>query len=345
MIDPHVHLRDGALSEKETIEHGIRTAAKGGFKAFFDMPNTVPPLTDTEAAAERIRFGQKTAASVSSDIFYGIYGGVTSKAEQLAEMVQFYNSAFPGIVGLKMFAGHSTGNMGLTEKKEQKKVYEILAEANYRGVLAIHCEKESFIKPELWEPAVPESHSASRPVEAETESIKDQIELVRSTKFRGTIHICHISTAEGVRAVRNARSEGMKITCGAAAHHALLNDGVYAEKGLFAKMNPPLRTEENRAAVFEGLLDGAIDWIESDHAPHTVKDKQKGASGIPGFAGTLLLIRALRFAGITEDKLKSLCGGAVNKTFGLNLPITVPSEEKISQVLPLLKSSYPFNIF
>lgn len=345
MIDPHVHLRDGQLSEKETIEHGIKTAYAAGFKAFFDMPNTVPPLTTAEAAAERIRLGQQKAAAVSSEVFYGVYGGVTCDERQLKEMVQFYKTAFPSITGLKMFAGHSTGNMGLTEKAMQKKVYTILAGQNYCGVLAIHCEKESCMHPEIWNPEFPESHSKARPSKAETESIKDQIELASAADFGGTIHICHISTAEGLNLVCSARQKGMKITCGATPHHSLLNINSYSEKGIFVKMNPPLREEKDRTAIFKGLLDGSIDWIESDHAPHTIKDKEKGASGIPGFAGMLLLIKALRGAGCTEERLFSLCGGNVNKTFRMKLPVSLPSNEKIDEILPLLRKAYPFDVF
>ena len=110
-------------------------------------------------------------------------------------------------------------------------------------------------------------------------------------------------------------------------------------------MNPPLRSEENRNAVFESLLSGDIDVIESDHAPHTIKDKMKGSSGIPGFAGTLLLIKALRKAGIEEEKLARLCGYNANAIFCLSLPVSVPSNEQIDSVLSEIRSAYPFDAF
>lgn len=345
MIDPHVHLRDWLLSQKETIEHGAALAAEAGFSALFDMPNTNPPLTSEENILFRFKLAEQTLQKIGMSIFYGVYGGLTSDVSQIEKSVSFYNAYFPKIIGFKMFAGHSTGNMGITEKKSQQYVYSALAKLNYRGVLAIHCEKESLMNNALFDIKKPETHSLARPPAAEVASIKDQIELAGEEHFCGTIHICHISTAEGINVVNNAKKNGVKISCGATPHHALLNTEDYAELGVFAKMNPPLRDESDRHAVFNALLSGCIDWIESDHAPHTLEDKQNGASGIPGFAGSLLLIQKLRESGCSEKRLAELCGGNVNKVFSLNLPFTVLSPEKIKKALPALRAGYPFDAF
>ena len=168
---------------------------------------------------------------------------------------------------------------------------------------------------------------------------------MKETGFLGHLHICHISTKEGVALVKKAKKEGMNISSGATAHHALLNTEAYKKQGLFVKMNPPLRAEEDRKAIFNSLVLGDIDWIESDHAPHTIKDKEKGASGVPGFAGTLLLIKALRKAGVSDEKLNILCGEKVNEVFGFALPITVLSDEKIDEVLAEVRKAYPFDAF
>ncbi len=110
-------------------------------------------------------------------------------------------------------------------------------------------------------------------------------------------------------------------------------------------MNPPLRSEEDREAVFEALLSGNVDCLESDHAPHTFEEKQAGASGIPGFAGSLLLIQKLREAGCSQTRLIELCGGAVNKYYGLDLPFNVPSRNVIESNVLALRKAYPFDAF
>ena len=345
MIDVHVHFRDGSQKEKETIEHGYAQAHKAGIFSTFDMPNTSPPLTTKEAVMARLDFGQGAVEKIDANAIYRTYVGITSSAPQIEAMLELYNAFFPRIVGFKMFAAHSTGNMGLIEKEEQKKVYDILTKKSYKGVLAVHCEKTSYIKEELFDLSFPHTHSLARPPISELESIKDQIELATNRGFKGHLHICHISTKDGLEEVKKARAKGMRISAGATAHHALLDVSSYESLGLLVKMNPPLRECEDKEAIFTSFLKGDIDWIESDHAPHTLKDKKAGASGIPGFAGTLLLIKKLRKANIKEEILRGLCADNVNKVFSLNLPITIPSDERINEVLPSLRSAYPFDAF
>ena len=345
MIDVHVHFRDGIQSEKETIKHGFSVAHKCGILSCFDMPNTAPPLTSKKDIMARLEYGQKMVEEVNKKAIYRVYAGLTNDENQIKEVIDIYNELFPRVVGFNMFAGHSTGNMGLLEKETQRIVYKTLTRCGYKGVIAVHCEKTQCMKEDIFEISKPETHSLARPAIAEIESIKDQIDLVKETGFAGHLHICHISTKEGVALVKKAREEGMDISSGATAHHALLNDEAYKTQGLFVKMNPPLRDEENRKAIFDSLISGDIDWIESDHAPHTIKDKESGASGIPGFAGTLLLIKNLRKASISEENLNLLCGGNANKVFGLNLPISVPSNERIDEVLPEVRKTYSFDAF
>ncbi|PKL28733.1 MAG: dihydroorotase [Spirochaetae bacterium HGW-Spirochaetae-2] len=349
MIDVHVHLRDGIQSEKETLDHGMRTGASCGISAFFDMPNTAPPLTTEAAIRARLEAGRRVAATVAeavgNDIFYGVYGGVTADTGQIDRIVSIHAELFPAVVGLKMFAGHSTGNMGLSTTELQESIYRSLARLGYTGVLAVHCEKESEMRPHLWDPSRPESHTWARGPEAEIASVADQIAFARESGFAGTLHIAHISTAGAIALVHAARSEGMRISCGATAHHALLDDSVAGTPGHLCKMNPPLRSASDRDAVFASLCDGGIDWIESDHAPHTLADKHAGASGIPGFAGTLLLIGRLRSSGVSERYLEQLCGARACQVFGIDLPVHVPTTEESAAALANARDAYPWDPF
>lgn len=350
MIDPHVHLRDWSQKEKETLLHGMETGVRCGITRFFDMPNTLPALTDTHTIKSRLRDADAAAQEVAArtGVFpsYHVYAGITAQEQQIKEMVAVWKELFPRVIGFKLFAGHSTGNMGLVEEDKQREVYNILSQSGYTGVLAVHCEKESLLSPSLWRVGQDDTHSFARPPIAELASVIDQIQFSREADFPGTLHICHISTEGALEVVKEARQIGMNITCGATAHHALLTSQDAKDGARHAKMNPPLRTESDRAAIFHGLMDGSISWIESDHAPHTLRDKEEGASGIPGFAGTLYLISALRKAGCSEERLAVLLGGAVEETFRLpRNVVSIPSETELLTMLPQACAAYPWNPF
>ena len=337
MTDAHVHFRDWNQKNKETVLHGMLTGAKAGFNIFFDMPNTNPPVTSKEAALKRLELGaeaEKQLGKLGYDVHYHTYLGLTSDKDQIREMVMTYNELFPRVCGLKMFASQSTGNMGIIGKDTQFEIYRTLAELDYRGVLAVHCEKEELFCPDMI------SHSMKRPSESEVQSVKDQINNAEKAGFKGILHIAHISTEGALNEVRKARErEIIRITCGATPHHILLNSDSETE---IVKMNPPLRPESDRSAVWNALFDGTINWVESDHAPHTLEDKQTGASGIPGFEGMLLTIRALRLAKMSESRLNGLfCKNAL-ATFGIDeRPTAVPV---VTQDMRTAASiAYPFS--
>jgi len=350
MIDPHVHLRDDKQKTKETLFHGMLIGMGLGIEGFFDMPNTDPPLTNAARLRERIVEGRNAARKVGEFTgnvpFYGVYGGLTADAWQIIAMVRLYQQEFPAMVGLKLFAGHSTGNMGVVDEASQQLVYHTLAQQQYKGVLAVHCEKEALLQNALWDPLRPQTHSDARPAIAEISSVADQIAFAREAGFQGTLHICHISTAGSLALVCAARAQGMRITCGATAHHALFNREAPGQDGNRLKMNPPLRDEADRQAVFNGLLAGTVDWIESDHAPHTLQDKAAGASGIPGFVGTALLIGRLRQAGASEPLLRRVAGGRVCEVFGLHgMATDVPNASRMELSLEKARAAYPWDPF
>lgn len=175
----------------------------------------------------------------------------------------------------------------------------------YRRTVAVHAEKESCMRPEKYVKGQFETHSDARPPEAEIESVRDILTIAYETGFQGNIHIAHISTAGAIQLVREARTH-QRVTMGVTPHHALFTVEDARDHDRFLKMNPPLRSESDRKAVFDALMDGTADWIESDHAPHTLAQKQAGASGIPGLHNMLLLIHALKAAGISDSRLRDL---------------------------------------
>jgi len=184
--------------------------------------------------------------------------------------------------GLKLYAGESVGGLGICNENEQFRVYEMLAGLDYRGVLAVHCEKSRLCR-SGFDPERPVSHCLCRPPEAEVRAVEDQVKFAQNAKFRGALHICHISTASAVEVVRSARA-GMKISCGVTPHHLLWSyTQMNCREGLLYKVNPPLRELSDCIALRHALKVGDIDWIETDHAPHAVCEKfhHPYASGYP----------------------------------------------------------------
>lgn len=337
MIDGHVHFRDWEQKDKETIEHGMRVGLMCGFDTFLDMPNTKPTLTTKENALKRIEDGKKVKEKLEKEglsVNYSIFLGLTKSEDQIREMVELHSSLFPLVCGLKLFLSQSTGNMGITEESEQRRVFSLLASLNYSGVLTVHAEKESLFNRDE------KSHSLSRPSISEIKSVEDQIENVINTSYKGKLHIAHISTKGAIELVTEAKKDGIKITCGATPHHALLT---LNNESIFRTMNPPLRDKKDRDAVLDGLFNGTIDSAESDHAPHTLMDKLNGAKGIPGFEGMLRLIRFLRIEGMDEKRLEELF---VTKALEIyNLPYKpMPVIKKITdEMIEKANKEYPYS--
>ncbi len=350
MIDPHVHLRDDLQAEKETMVHGLSVASFIGDQWLFDMPNCNPPLTGREAIESRLKKSDDAIRLVREqtgrDICYSLFAGLTGDESQIEDVVKAWKDLFPRVVGLKLFAGNSTGNMGQVSIEAQRHIYERLAKEGYEGVLAVHCEKESLLRPELENGEDYSTHSDARPSIAEVESVKDQISLSAEAGFQGTLHIAHVSSIASVLEVEKARKEGRKITMGCTPHHLLLERNMAKRHSLYAKMNPPLRSEEERRCLYQAVLDGRIDWIETDHAPHTLMDKEKGASGIPGFCGVLHLLGQLRKDGVEEAQLRRLFGENVLSSFHLPpLAITLPDEREREELASMAARCYPFDSY
>lgn len=314
-IDPHVHFRDGNQNYKETIEHGFSVANEEGVKYVFDMPNLSKPILREKDVVARLNIVPDNQKEN-----YFLYVGATADKEQIKEAINLVQSKRE-VIGIKMFAGQSTGNLAIINEEEQKKVYQTLAENNYLGVIAVHCEKESHMK-DVFDPRDSYTHALSRPKIAEIESIKDQILFAKETNFKGTLHICHISCKESVDLVDEARKE-IKITCGATPHHLMWDDErLKGPSGVIYKMNPPLRNKEDVLALQESLKQDKINWIESDHAPHAIGEKLH--RGHPSGYPSLYLYKKcveglLPSLGLTEEKINKLTFDNIISTFELDI--------------------------
>lgn len=316
-IDPHVHCRDEREVYKTTIREVSKIAKNQGIVAIFDMPNTNPPILIERDVQERLKLAQRRKPSVE----YFLYVGLTSDEKQIKEAVELARN-HPKVVGLKLYTTYLTGPLKVSEFKDQEKVYQILTDLGYRGVLAVHCEKESKFRPELWDPQKPWTHSFARPPGAEIASVKDQIHFAQKAKFGGHLHICHISCWEAIDLVWEAKGEGLNISCGVTPHHILFcQEDMVEPNGLLLKVNPPLRGRSSVKELRKYLFEKRIDWIETDHAPHTLEEKLNlpylsGVTSLYIYRGVLVWLNQ---QGLTWPEIEKLTYRNIKKVFGEKL--------------------------
>ncbi|MFT4303160.1 MAG: dihydroorotase [Candidatus Woesearchaeota archaeon] len=282
-IDPHVHFRDENQSYKETILHGLMIAESQGVMKVVDMPNCSPPILRISDVKRRL----KLVPERMKDRYY-MYIGATLDFNQLKEAVKAVND-FKEVVGIKMFAGKSTGDLQVLTEDEQLRIYKYLTQLDYKGVIAVHCEKESLMNESHFNSKKPITHAESRPNIAEVESLNDQISFIKKSGFKGHFHMVHVSVPECVQIIEENRKI-MRISCAVTPHHLLWDDSkLLGEHGLLYKMNPPLRNLKDVIKLRQLLVNGKIDWIETDHAPHTIGEKLH--QGFPSGYPTLYLYK------------------------------------------------------
>ncbi|MDH7509335.1 MAG: dihydroorotase [Methanomassiliicoccales archaeon] len=282
-IDAHVHFRDPGLTHKEDFQTGTIAAAFGGVSCIFDMPNTLPPAISVEAIREKTQLVAKKAW-----VDFGLFGGCAPsfKPESIADMV----------IGYKLFMSSTTGMLLVPDDQSLTK---ILASVSKTGkVISVHAEDEKMIL------KLPEKnlfdHDRNRPIEAEINAIRKLV-----WNFSGRrIHICHISAAASLNSIENS-----KFTTEVTPHHLLLDNSF--ELGAFGKVNPPLRNRNERELLFEAFANGKIDIIASDHAPHTIEEKEDdfdiAPCGMPGVETTVPLMLNLVRRGLIDLKTLIMC--------------------------------------
>ena len=268
-IDPHEHCRDEEQKRKATIAEVLCLALSQGVGIVYDMPNTERPVIDRYRVWERLALVPK-----GQENRYRLYVGLTDEVEQILEALWCYDN-IPEVIGLKMFCGRSVGNLTVIEPDAQRMVYRILAEQGYTGPLALHCEDEQMMNAEIFKWDNPITHGWARPIEAEESSVYNQIMFALAERFKGKIHICHVSSPLSVILIQWAKGLSLRISCGVTPHHIMWDEGkMSGPDGLDYKMNPPLRPLEVVVMLRQMLCRGMIDVIETDQAAHTAEEKR-----------------------------------------------------------------------
>lgn len=305
--DVHVHLRQPGFSYKETIKSGTQASAHGGYTTVFSMPNLKPVPDSAEHLKEQLDIIKKDAV-----INVLPYGAITvgQNGEELSDM--------EGMA--KDVIAFSDDGRGVQSEEMMK---EAMQRAKALGkIIVAHCEDNSLLHGGYIHDGVYASKHSHRGIcsESEWKPIKRDLELCRQTGC--AYHVCHISCKESVELIRQAKAQGVNVTCETGPHYLILTDEDLKEDGRF-KMNPPLRSKEDRQALIEGVLDGTIDMIATDHAPHSQEEKSRGleksAFGIVGIetAFQLLYTHLVKKNIISLERLVELLAVNPRKRFGL----------------------------
>lgn len=263
LADVHVHLREPGFAYKETISSGCKAAAAGGYTAVCPMPNLNPVPDTVEHLEEELAIIRRDACI---DVIP--YASITigRKGLELVDMAALKDRCVA-------FSDDGSG-----VQNEEMMYKAMCLAARYDCIIAAHCEDNSLLKGgyiHQGEYALKHCHNGICS-ESEWGQIERDLELAKRSGC--AYHVCHISTKESVRLIRAAKAAGVNVTCETAPHYLTMTDMDLQEDGRF-KMNPPIRSAEDRSELIEGLLDGTIDMISTDHAPHSAQEKSRGLAG------------------------------------------------------------------
>lgn len=279
LVDLHTHLREPGFEAKETIETGTRAAAVGGYTAISSMANT-DPVTDHAGVVAEVR--EKAAAAGLCDVFP--VGAITKGllGESIAEMGEMVAA------GVRVF---SDDGQCVPTARLLRNALTYAKAFPHEIVIADHCEDASLVERGQMHEGLNSSTLglAGRPTEAEEVTVARDLAVARMTG--GRIHICHLTSARGVELVRAAKAEGVRVSAEVTPHHLVFTDDDLRTYDTNLKVNPPIRTAEDRDALRAGVADGTIDAIATDHAPHAVEEKEAEFDQAP--PGTIGLETAL----------------------------------------------------
>lgn len=301
LIDPHVHFRDPGLTQKEDFKTGSEAAAAGGFTTVIDMPNTIPKTNTYKAYKEKLEIANK-----KSVINFKLQAGVNT-LEEMEKIMELDPVSF------KIF-------MDLEDDETLENIFKDLAilkeKTQYNGLVAAHCEKQSIILENMEkykDSTDPIAYSYVRNSLSEEESVKQAIELASKNNLQ--LHICHLSSKKALKMAKDAN-----VSYEFTPHHLLLSNDYYNKLGTFVKTNPPLREEKDKISISD--IDNTT-IIGTDHAPHTLEEKDKGvfssSPGIPNIETVVpLLLTEVNKNNLDLKLIPKILSENVAKVFNLN---------------------------
>ena len=289
-VDVHVHLREPGFFYKETIKSGTAACARGGYTDVFSMPN-LNPVPDTP---ENLKVQTDI---IEKDAVIGVhpYCSITigEKGEELVDMEALAS----------LCAGFSDDGRGIQSEVMMR---EAMTRAKALGqIIVAHCEDNSLLRGGYIHDGEYAKAHGHKGICSESEWGQIARDLRLAKEIGCKYHVCHVSAKESVEVIRKAKAEGVDVTCETAPHYLLLDDSMLQEDGRF-KMNPPIRGKEDRQALIDGLLDGTVDMIATDHAPHSAEEKSKGLAGsLMGITGIEIAFPLL-YTGLVKKGILSL---------------------------------------
>ncbi|HLI08816.1 MAG TPA: dihydroorotase family protein [Ktedonobacteraceae bacterium] len=301
-IDSHVHFREPGATHKEDFLTGTQAALAGGVTTILDMPNTQPSTTSRERLA-----GKAALAAGKAVVDYGFYLGATdSNVEEAA-------AAADSVVALKLYMGSSTGPLLVTEFAS---LYRHFSTFPLHRPIVVHAEDEQSLK--YFGSLHPQDHNQARPPLSAQIAVSRALAIAEKTGR--ALHIAHTTTARELELIRAAKQKGVRVTCEVTPLHLFLNEDDQRRLGNFGKVNPPLRAESDREALWTYF--DTIDTIATDHAPHTRAEKnqpyEQAPSGMPGVQTMLpLLLTAASEGKVTLNELVKCCVVNPARIFGL----------------------------
>lgn len=306
VIDTHVHFREPGAEHKEDLATGSRAAVLGGVTAVFEMPNTAPPTTSTAALADKLRRAQ--GRMYCDHAFY--IGAALDNIAALPELERR-----PGVAGIKVFIGSSTGDLLIAEEEPLRQVLSAISRR-----AAFHCEDEARLKARLDErrEGHPETHPIWRDAEAALIATQKLLRLARETGKR--VHVLHVTTADEMPLLAAHKDIA---TVEVTPHHlTLAGPQAYERLGTRAQINPPIRDTAHREALWRAVADGTVDIIGSDHAPHTAEEKARSypasPSGMPGVQTLVpLMLDHVNTGRLSLSRFVDLTAHGPQRVFGI----------------------------
>jgi dihydroorotase (multifunctional complex type) len=294
VIDSHVHLRDEAKVHKETFLTGTAAAAAGGVTTVLDMPNNEPPTMSAEALRNRMQIAKRRV--LVNVGFYSMFPPDLSEVPQIVA---------EGAVGFKLFMAEQIGALDIDDDDVLRDAFQSTGKLNVP--VAVHAEDHQMLKRATEELKFNHRDDIAAFLKAHDESVEAEAvkRLLRISRQVDSMHLhfCHVSTEKALTSICEAKPAG-KVTCEVTPHHLLLTKDAYNHLGTFAVTMPPLRSKENVEALWKGISEGTVDAVGSDHAPHTLSEKEARSIwdvkvGVPGLETILPLI----LTAIHKDRL------------------------------------------